>query len=77
MTKLQLRHNYLNNLEAMYCGQVDYSSGSRAREAAIKAADAALSGSIKLEGEAWDKALASVGLSATATRAQVAALPAE
>ena len=77
MTKLQLRHNYLNNLEAMYSGQVDYSSGSRAREAAIRAADAALSGSIKLEGKAWDNALASVGLSATATRAQIAALPAE
>lgn len=77
MTKLEVRHHYLNNLEAMYAGRVDYSSGSRARELAIKAADAALMGQIRLEGDAWFAALAEAGLSARSTRAQIAALPAE
>ena len=77
MTKLKLRHDYLNNLEVIYAGQVDYSSGSRAREAAIKAADAALAGLIKLEGQAWTKALVSAGLSERASKSQIAALPAK
>lgn len=77
MTKLEVRHHYLNNLETMYAGKIDYSSGSRAREAAIKAADAALAGSIRLEGEAWFKALAVAGLNKRSTKAQIAALPTE
>lgn len=76
MTKLEIRHHYLNKLEALYAGRVDYSSGSRAREAAIAAADAALAGLIKLEGEAWLATLAMAGLPKNATRAQIAALPA-
>lgn len=76
MTKLEVRHHYLRNLEEIYAGRIDYSSGSRARELAIKAADAALRGEIKLEGEAWFKALAVAGLKKNATRAQIAALPA-
>lgn len=75
MTKLEVRHHYINNLETMYAGKVDYSSGSRAREAAIKAADAALAGTIRLEGEAWFKALAVAGLNRRSTKAQIAALP--
>ena len=75
MTKLEVRHHYLNNLERRYAGQVDYSSGSRAREIAIKAADAALAGQIKLEGEAWFAALKLAGLPKSATKAQIAALP--
>jgi hypothetical protein len=75
MTKLEIRHHYLNNLEEIYAGRVDYSSGSRAREMAIRAADAALAGQIKLEGEAWFKALAKAGLPKSATKAQIAALP--
>lgn len=75
MTKLEVRHHYLNNLETLYAGKVDYSSGSRARELAVKAADAALAGQIRLEGEAWFKALALAGLSKLSTKAQIAALP--
>ena len=77
MTKLEIRHHYLNNLETRYAGRVDYSSGSRAREMAIKAADAALAGSIRLEGDAWFDALALAGLTKQSTRAEIAALPAE
>lgn len=77
MTKMEIRRHYLNNLETMYAGKVDYSHGSRAREAAIKAADAALAGSIRLEGEAWFKALAVAGLNKRSTKAQIAALPTE
>ena len=76
MTKLEVRHHYINNLVEIYAGRVNYSSGSPAREAAIKAADAALAGSIKLEGEAWFKALAVAGLKPSATKRQIAALPA-
>lgn len=76
MTKLEVRHHYINNLVEMYEGRVDYSSGSRAREAAIAAADAALSGHIKLEGDAWFKALAMAGLGKTATKKQISSLPA-
>jgi len=75
MTKMEIRHHYLNNLVTMYAGKVDYSSGSRAREMAIKAADAALAGQIKLEGDAWFAALALAGLGKNATKAQIAALP--
>lgn len=75
MTKLEVRHHYINNLVDMYAGKVDYSPGSRAREAAIKAADAALAGLIKLEGEAWFAALSSAGLPKSATKKQIAALP--
>jgi len=77
VTKLEIRHHYLNNLETIYDGKVDYSSGSRARELAIQASDAALQGLIRLEGEAWFKALAIAGLNKRSTRAQIAALPAE
>ncbi|MBA3831647.1 MAG: hypothetical protein H0X34_07100 [Chthoniobacterales bacterium] len=77
MTKLEIRHHYLNKLETLYAGRVDYSSGSRARELAIRAANAALAGDIKLEGEAWFAALKMAGLSKAATRAQIAALPEE
>lgn len=77
MTKLEVRHHYINNLVEMYAGRVDYSSGSRAREAAIAAADAALDGAIKLEGDAWFKALEVAGLGRSSTRKQIAALPAE
>ena len=77
MNKLRLRHNYINNLVEIYAGQVDYSCGSMAREAAIKAADAALAGHIKLEGQAWERALASVGLPKSVSRAEISALPAE
>lgn len=76
MTKLEVRHHYINNLVRMYEGRVDYSSGSKAREAAISAADAALAGHIKLEGKAWFAALAVAGLTKAATKAQIAALPA-
>lgn len=75
MTKLQIRHDYLNNLETIYAGKIDYSSGSRPREMAIRAADAALSGKIRLEGEAWFLALEKNGLSRRSTRAQIAAIP--
>lgn len=77
MSKLKIRHDYLNNLERIYAGRIDYSSGSRARELAIAAADKALAGQIRLEGEAWFEALESNGLSNRSTRAQIAALPAE
>lgn len=77
MTKLEVRHYYLNNLVEIYAGKVDYSSGSRAREMAIKAADAALDGKIRLEGEAWFKALALAGLGKLSTKSQIAALPVE
>lgn len=73
--KLQIRHDYLNNLETMYRGRVDYSSGSRPRELAIKAADAALAGSIKLEGDAWEKAVRGVTGWTRWTKAMIAALP--
>lgn len=76
MTKLEIRHHYLNNLERIYAGKVDYSSGSRPRELAIMAADKALAGQIRLEGQAWFEALALAGLPKSATRAQIAALPA-
>lgn len=75
MNKLQIRHDYLNNLETLYAGKVDYSSGSRPREMAIKAADAALAGHIRLEGEAWFAALEKNGLSRRSTKAQIAAIP--
>ena len=75
MTKLELRHHYLCNLEKLYAGKVDYSSGSRARESAIKAADAALAGHIRLEGDAWFAALALAGLNKRSTKAEIAALP--
>ena len=76
MTKLEIRHHYLNELESRYAGRVDYSSGSPAREMAIQAADAALAGHIKLEGDAWFAALALAGLGKKSTKAQIAALPA-
>lgn len=76
MSKLEVRHHYINNLETMYAGRVDYSSGSRAREAAIAAADSALAGHIKLAGDAWFAALKKAGLGKNATKAQIAALPA-
>jgi len=75
MTKLEIRRQYLNNLETLYAGRVDYSPGSRARGLAIQTADAALAGHIKLDGVAWLATLKAVGLSARATRAQIAALP--
>ena len=75
-TKTQIRHDYLNNLETLYAGRVDYSSGSRPRELAIKAADAALAGDIKLEGEAWFMALASNGVQKSATMKMIEGLPA-
>ncbi len=75
MTKLEVRHHYLNNLVTLYVGRVDYSSGSRALAVAIKAADAALAGHIKLEGDAWFAALKMAGLPKGATKAQIAALP--
>ncbi len=77
MTKLEVRHRYLNNLETLYAGRVDYSPGSRAREMAIKAADAALAGHIRLEGDAWFAALKLAGLDSRSSRAQIAALPSE
>jgi hypothetical protein len=73
--KLRIRHDYLNNLEKLYVGKVDYSSGSRAREAAIKAADAALAGHIKLEGEAWFSALKMSGVPKSASKSYIAGLP--
>lgn len=76
-SKLEVRHWYLRNLAEIYAGRVDYSSGSPALEAAIFAADRALAGEIRLEGEAWFKALAMAGLDKTATKAQIAALPAD
>jgi len=76
MTKLEIRHHYINNLVKMYEGRVNYGSVSPAREAAIRAADAALAGDIKLAGEAWFKALALAGLNEKSTKAQIAALPA-
>lgn len=75
MTKLEVRHHYINNLVEMYAGRVDYSSGSRAREAAIAAADAALAGKIKLEGDAWFAALAKANLPKSASKKMIAALP--
>lgn len=77
MTKLEIRHHYLNNLERMYAGRVDYSSGSRARELAIKAADAALRGEIRLEGDAWFEAIAVAGLNKYSTRKEIASIPDE
>jgi hypothetical protein len=74
-TKMQIRHDYLNNLERIYAGRIDYSSGSRARELAIKAADAALAGDIKLEGQAWFEALASNGVQKSATKKMIEGLP--
>jgi len=76
MTKLEIRHHYINNLVEMCEGRVNYGSGSPAREAAIRAADAALAGDIKLAGDAWFKALALAGLNEKSTKAQIAALPA-
>lgn len=77
MTKARIKSTYLENLNLLYAGKVDYSPGSRAATLAEQAADAALAGTIKLEGAAWFQALASVGMRKTATKAQIAALPAE
>lgn len=55
--KNKILAKYLTNLETLYMGRVDYSEGSRPRAIAIQAATAALAGTLKLEGEAWESAV--------------------
>lgn len=74
MSKAKVMQEYLANLETIYAGRVDYPQGSRSRAMAIEAATNALAGKIRLEGDAWFKALATVGLDKRSTRAEIAAL---
>ena len=75
MTKSKIKADYIVNLRSLYAGKVDYSDGTRPWGLACNAADQALAGKIKLEGEAWFMALASNGVQKAATRAMLAALP--
>ena len=76
-TKTAIKSAYISGLEAAY----DWAKpGSLFRDSGLDkasfAADAALAGKIKLEGEVWFAALAANGVHKGASRAQIAALDA-
>lgn len=72
-TKSAVKTVYIAQLQARY---PFYTEGSRPLELAHQAADAALSGAMKLDGECWDNALQACGLSKRITLKALAALPA-
>lgn len=73
MTKAEVKVAYIQELQARY---PFYTEGSRPLQLANEAADKALAGLVRLEGEAWFAALARAGLNKRSTRAEIAALPA-
>ena len=70
-TKSEIKARYIENLRAAY---PFYTDGSKPLAAAHMAADAALAGKMKLEGECWDRALASCGLPKNITMKALEAL---
>ncbi len=72
-TKTNIKACYIANLQATY---PFYTEGSRPLEMARLAADTALSGVGKLDGECWYKALAANGVQKAASRKMLAELPA-
>jgi hypothetical protein len=72
-TKTLLKAQYIAQLQARY---PFYTEGSRPLKLANEAADAALAGKMRLEGAAWEAALADCGLSKRVTLKELAALPA-
>lgn len=72
MTKSEIKRAYIANLQATYPFYVE---GSRPLKLANEAADLALAGKIRLEGDCWYAALAPAGLNSRSTKAQIAALP--
>ena len=71
-TKAAIKASYIANLKATYAFYLD---GSKPLVLAIVAADRALAGKIKLEGDCWYKALADNGMQKASTMKMLAALP--
>jgi hypothetical protein len=73
-TKAAVKSAYITNLKARY---PFYTDGSRPLEMANEAADAALEGRVRLQGDCWSLALQQCGLNQRITLRELAALPAE
>lgn len=72
MTKSEIKAAYIAQLQTRY---PFYTEGSRPLAAANDAADKALAGLIRLEGDCWFESLALAGLNNRSTKAQIAAIP--
>ncbi len=72
-TKTLVKAQYIAHLQARYSFYVE---GSRQLELANQAVDAALAGTLKLQGECWTNALVDCGLSKRITMRELAELPA-
>lgn len=73
-TKAAIKAAYIDGLKGAY----DWARGpmaERGLDAASKAADAALSGRMKLHGDVWFQALTENGVATRATMKELAALP--
>ena len=71
-TKALVKTRYISELQSRY---EFYTPGSRPLELAKQAIDKALSGQMKLKGDAWDATLKGCGLSPRITMAELANLP--
>jgi hypothetical protein len=72
MTKREIKAAYIAKLQSRY---PFYTDGSKPLALANEAADKALAGLYRLEGDCWFEALALAGLTKRSTIAQIAALP--
>lgn len=71
-TKSSIKAMYIQELKAMY---PFYNDGSRPLTMASEAADSALAGKMRLEGDCWSKALAAHGLPKNMALKRLAELP--